>query len=415
MNELIEKAIASKEASRELALYSSVQKNKALKIMNQELLKNKDIIIQKNKIDIEKGIKKGLSKALLDRLSLNEKRIIEMADGLKAIEKLKDPLGEVIEKFRRPNGLIISKIRVPIGVIGIIYEARPNVTLDAAALCLKTSNAVILRGSSSAINSNKIIVKVLQNALKKAGINKNAIHLIYSTDRKTAARFMKMNKYIDLLIPRGGAGLIKYVIKESTIPVLETGVGNCHLYIDEYADIKKALDITINAKTQRPSVCNAIETLLIHKNVARKFIPMVFKELKNKGVEIRGCIKTKKIDKTIKITKESDWHEEYLDLKLAVKIVDNIKEAVDHIYKYGTKHTEGIVTNNKNHAEYFINNIDAAAIMINASTRFTDGGQFGYGAEMGISTQKLHARGPVGLKELTSYKYIVLGNGQIRK
>jgi glutamate-5-semialdehyde dehydrogenase len=383
--------------------------------MNQELLKNKDIIIQKNKIDIEKGIKKGLSKALLDRLSLNEKRIIEMADGLKAIEKLKDPLGEVIEKFRRPNGLIISKIRVPIGVIGIIYEARPNVTLDAAALCLKTSNAVILRGSSSAINSNKIIVKVLQNALKKAGINKNAIHLIYSTDRKTAARFMKMNKYIDLLIPRGGAGLIKYVIKESTIPVLETGVGNCHLYIDEYADIKKALDITINAKTQRPSVCNAIETLLIHKNVARKFIPMVFKELKNKGVEIRGCIKTKKIDKTIKITKESDWHEEYLDLKLAVKIVDNIKEAVDHIYKYGTKHTEGIVTNNKNHAEYFINNIDAAAIMINASTRFTDGGQFGYGAEMGISTQKLHARGPVGLKELTSYKYIVLGNGQIRK
>lgn len=415
MNELILKVKKAKEASRKTALYTAKTKNNALMAIAEDLLKNKNRIIKKNKIDINIGIKNGLSKALLDRLSLNEKRIKEMADGVKVIEKLKDPLGETIEEFKRPNGLMISKIRVPIGVIGIIYEARPNVTVDAAALCLKTSNAVVLRGSSSAVNSNKIIIEVLKNALRKAGLDQDSIQFIEDTKRETARKLMKLNEYIDLLIPRGGAGLIKNVVKESTIPVLETGVGNCHLYIDEYADVKKALKITINAKVQRPSVCNAIETLLIHKNIARKFVPPAFKLLKENGVEIRGCSRILKLDPSVKKAKESDWKEEYLDLILAVKIVRDVKEAVGHIYQYGTKHTEGIVTENKKNKEYFINNVDAAAIMVNASTRFTDGGQFGFGAEMGISTQKLHARGPIGLKELTSYKYIVWGNGQVRE
>ena len=414
MSELVTKAKKAKEASRKLCLLGTNDKNKALNCMANELIKQKRSIIKQNNIDLKNGKKFGLSKALLDRLALNDKRLKCMAQGLIDIKKLQDPVGEIIEVFGRPNGLVITKVRVPIGVIGIIYEARPNVTADAVGLCIKASNAVILRGSSSAINSNKIIVNTLKNALSKTKLPQDAIQLIEDTRRKTAQDLMKMNQYLDLLIPRGGAGLIQSVVRESTIPVLETGVGNCHLYIDEEADIKKAVKLTMNAKIQRPSVCNAIETLLIHEKVAKKFIPIVFKELKSKGVEIRGCQKTIRIDPTVKKAKESDWHEEYLDMILAVKIMKNLKEAIEHIYKYGTKHTEGIVTKSKKNAKEFIKNIDAAAIMVNASTRFTDGGQFGFGAEMGISTQKLHARGPVGLRELTSYKYVVRGTGQIR-
>lgn len=411
---VIKKSKLAKEASKRLSYESTIVKNRALLSMGSALLKNKDYIIEENKKDVEDARKKGMSNALIDRLMLNDDRIEDMAKTLRDTAALPDPIGEVTKMWKRPNGIRIGKTRVPLGVIGIIYEARPNVTVDASALCIKSGNAVILKGGSEAINSNVAIYNVISKAASNAGLESGAIQLIDITDRETVNVMMKLNEYIDVLIPRGGAGLIKNVVNNSTVPVIETGIGNCHVYVDKYADFKMAENIIVNAKTQRPGVCNAMETLLVHKDIAEEFLPHLCKRLKDLGVEIRGCSITKKIVPEVLPATEEDWATEYNDLILAVKVVSSIDEAMDHIYKYGTRHSEVIVTDNYTNSERFLREVDAAAVYVNASSRFTDGGQFGFGGEIGISTQKLHARGPMGLNELTTGKYIIYGNGQIR-
>jgi glutamate-5-semialdehyde dehydrogenase len=404
----------AKEASYDLGIASTTEKNNALELMANALLRSKQQIINENKKDLEVAIEKGISKAMLDRLSLNEERIEDMAKGLMELIALEDPIGEVIEMWKRPNGIQIGKQRVPMGVIGIIYEARPNVTCDAAGLCLKTGNAVILRGGSEAINSNKAIVRVLKEAVKEAGLPEFSIQLVEDTSRETAAKMMKLNEYIDVLIPRGGAGLIQAVVNNATVPVIETGVGNCHIYVDEVCDFEMAKNIIVNAKTSRPAVCNAAEKMLINENIANEFLPTIVEALREKEVEIRGDEKVKSIISDVIPATEEDWSKEYSDYIIAAKVVKDINEAITHINKYGSGHSEAIVTDSYKNSQKFLNKIDAAAVYVNASTRFTDGGEFGFGAEIGISTQKLHARGPMGLKELTTIKYIIYGNGQIR-
>ena len=412
--DLIKLGKNAREVSYDLAIASTTEKNNALENMANKLIELKDEIINENKKDLDIAIEKGISKAMLDRLTLNDNRIEDMAKGLKELIALEDPIGEVIEMWKRPNGLQIGKQRVPMGVIGIIYEARPNVTCDAAGLCLKTGNAVILRGGSEAINSNKAIVKVLREAIKEVGLPENSIQLVEDTSRETATNMMRLNEYIDVLIPRGGASLIQAVVKNATVPVIETGVGNCHIYVDENADFKMAKNIIINAKTSRPAVCNAAEKMLINDKIADKFIPIIVKALKEKGVEIRGDEKFKKISPSVEEAKELDWEMEYSDYIIGAKVVSSVDEAIDHINKYGSGHSEAIITESYKNSQKFLNKVNAAAVYVNASTRFTDGSEFGFGAEIGISTQKLHARGPMGLKELTTIKYIIYGNGQIR-
>ncbi|GAA0819720.1 glutamate-5-semialdehyde dehydrogenase [Clostridium tertium] len=404
----------AKEASYDLGIASTTEKNKALESMANALINNTNEIIKANKEDLDRAVQKGTSKAMLDRLSLNESRIEDMAKGLRELIALEDPIGEVIEMWKRPNGLQIGKQRVAIGVIGIIYEARPNVTCDAAGLCLKTGNAVILRGGSEAINSNKAIVKILANAILEAGLPEFSIQLVEDTSRETALEMMKLNEYIDVLIPRGGAGLIQTVVKNATVPVIETGVGNCHIYVDEDCDFDMARDIIINAKTSRPAVCNAAEKMIINENIANEFLPIIVKALREKDVEIRGDEKVKSLINDVKEASEDDWSKEYLDYIIGAKIVKSVDEAINHINKYGSGHSEAIVTNSYKNSQKFLNKVNAAAVYVNASTRFTDGSEFGFGAEIGISTQKLHARGPMGLKELTTIKYIIYGNGQVR-
>ena len=382
----------AKEASYDLGVVSTTEKNKALELMASALLNKKQEIMNENKKDLDIAIEKGTSKAMLDRLSLNEDRIEGMAKGLMELIALDDPIGEVIEMWKRPNGIQIGKQRVPMGVIGIIYEARPNVTCDAAGLCLKTGNAVILRGGSEAINSNKAIVKVLREALKESGLPEYSIQLVEDTSRETATKMMKLNEYIDVLIPRGGAGLIQAVVKNATVPVIETGVGNCHIYVDEICDFEMAKNIIVNAKTSRPAVCNAAEKMLINEKIAKDFLPIICEALKEKEVEIRGDEKVKAIIEEVSCATEEDWSKEYLDYIIGAKVVKDVNEAITHINKYGSGHSEAIITDSYKNSQKFLNKVNAAAVYVNASTRFTDGGEFGFGAEIGISTQKLHAR-----------------------
>ena len=414
MSNLIEMGKEAKKASRFLGNSSTEEKNKALKKIEEFILLRKNEIIAENEKDLEVAKAKGTSKAMLDRLRLTEARVEEMAIGVGQVVSLPDPIGEVVSMWKNHANLQIGQQRVPLGVIGIIYEARPNVTLDAAVLCLKTGNATILRGGSEAINSNKAIVKVIGNALEEAGFPRNSVQLVGDTSREVAKEMMKLNKYIDVLIPRGGAGLIKTVVENATVPVIETGIGNCHVYVDGDADLDMAKKILINAKCSRPSVCNACETLLVHENLAEEFLPLVYEGLKEYDVEVRGCERTLKILPDVVKATEEDWDTEFHDYILAVKVIDSLEEAIEHINTHGTKHSEAIVTNNYFNSQKFLKEIDAAAVYVNASTRFTDGFEFGFGAEIGISTQKLHARGPMGLKELTTIKYIIYGEGQIR-
>ena len=414
MSNLINIGLNAKEASYELGILSTIQKDKALLLMAEELINHKEYILKANKIDLDKAKEKGISKALLDRLALSDERIDDMANGLREIVKLQDPVGEVISMWQRPNGIQIGQKRVPMGVIGIIYESRPNVTCDAAALCLKTGNATILRGGSDAINSNKAIVKALKVGIEKANLPINSIQLIEDTSREVATEMMRLNEYIDVLIPRGGAGLIQSVVKNATVPVIETGTGNCHIYVDETADFEMAKNIVINAKASRPGVCNAAEKLIVNEKIANEFLPLIVDALREKSVLVKGDEKAKDIVNDLEVATIEDWSTEYLDYVIAIKIVSNINEAINHINKYGTGHSEAIITESYKNSQIFQQRVDAAAVYVNASTRFTDGSEFGFGAEIGISTQKLHARGPMGLKELTTIKYIILGNGQIR-
>jgi len=413
-SEVTEKGIAAKAASRKLAVVSTETKNYALEKMAEALDKNAKSILDANSIDLEVGEKKEISKSLIDRLALDGKRIREMIEGLKVVKSLPDPVGEVISEWTRPNGLKIKKVRVPLGVIGIIYEARPNVTVDSAALCLKSGNAVILRGGSDAIRSNIEIARVISEAAYQAGLPKGSIQLIEDTSRETAEELMKAREYLDVLIPRGGKSLIQSVIQNSQVPTIETGEGNCHAYVEKSADLKMAVEIVFNAKCSRPSVCNAIETLLVDDAVAADFLPMVKKKLDEVHVELRGDQKTCQILPGIKLATEEDWRTEFLGLVIAVKVVTGVAAAIQHINTYGTRHSETIITKDPRAAKKFTDEVDAAAVYVNASTRFTDGFEFGFGAEIGISTQKLHARGPMGLSELTSYKYVVQGDGQVR-
>lgn len=412
--ELRQMGARAKEASLKLAGMSTRVKDDALQAMARSLEERSGMILDANQEDMDAARKNGLSGALLDRLLLTPDRVSEMAQGLRVLVALPDPVGEVLRMWTRPNGLQIGKMRVPLGVIGIIYEARPNVTVDAAGLCLKAGNAVILRGGSEAFNSNQAITQVISSAATSAGLPPGTIQLVNTTDREAVNIMLKMNEFIDVLIPRGGAGLIRMMVQNATVPVLETGVGNCHTYVEEDADLAMAEKIVVNAKTQRPGVCNAMETLLVHARVAPVFLPAAAAALRAKGVELRGCPRTQEILPDVVPAVEEDWKTEYLDLVLAVKVVDGLEEAIRHINTYGTKHSEAIITNSYTKARTFLQQVDAAAVFVNASTRFTDGYQFGFGAEIGISTQKMHARGPMGLEEMTSIKYIIYGDGQIR-
>ena len=398
-----------------LAVADTGKKNSALAEISRALIENSDKIIEANQKDLAAARENGMSVSMQDRLMLNEDRIKGIASAVDELIKLEDPIGKVDNGSVRPNGMRITKIRVPMGVIGMIYESRPNVTADAATLCLKTGNAVILRGGKEAYNSNKCICEIMREAVEKAGFPKDIIQFVDDTTREVTTELMRCDKYLDLLIPRGGAGLIKAVTKNATVPVIETGTGNCHLYVDESADIEMAVNITDNAKTQRPSVCNAIETLLVHKNIAEKFLPAVKKKLDEHNVEIRGCAETKRIlgDCVVPATEE-DYATEFGDYIIAVRVVDDISQAIEHIAEYSTGHSECIVTNDLSNANKFKSEVDSACVYVNASTRFTDGGMFGFGAEIGISTQKLHARGPMGLYEITTNKYLIDGNGQVR-
>jgi len=416
MDEIMLKEMGARALNAKYALQklTATEKNKALLHASEALLSHTEEILSANEKDIKAGKEKGMHEGLLDRLALTETRIVAMAEGLRQIAALEDPIGEIMDTFTRPNGLKISKVRVPLGVIGIIYESRPNVTADAFGLCFKAGNAVILKGGSDALLSNKAITVVLRNALQESGICADALQLIDSGDREITKAFMKMKEYVDVLIPRGGAGLIRSVVENSTIPVIETGTGNCHIYVDREADLNMAAGIIINAKTQRIGVCNACESLVIHKDIKDAFLPVLAEGLRTHHVEMRGDEAVREVLSDCLPATEEDYASEYLDYIISMKTVTDVDEAIAHINKYNTKHSEAIITKNELTAEKFLKEIDAACVYVNASTRFTDGFEFGFGAEIGISTQKLHARGPMGLKELTSYKYQIHGNGQIR-
>ncbi len=404
----------AKAAASVLSAASSELKNSALLKIADSLKENTQLIINANKTDLENGKASGLSDAMIDRLMLNEERIEKIADSIKEISALDDPVGKTLSGITRPNGLEITKVTVPLGVIAVIYEARPNVTADAAALCLKSGNAVILRGGKEAINSNKAIAEIMRKAVKSAGLYENSIQLIEKTDRETAAALMKLNKYVDVLIPRGGGGLIRSVTENASVPVIRTGEGNCHIYVDKDADIDMAANIIFNAKTSRVSVCNACESLLIHKDIAQFALIAIKEKLDSKNVVITGDETVQSIIPDVLPATEEDWAAEYLDYKISIRVVNDINEAINHIAEYSTDHSEAIITNSYDAAREFTSRVNSSAVYVNASTRFTDGGEFGFGAEIGISNQKLHVRGPVGLPELTSYKYIIRGNGQIR-
>ena len=414
MSYLEDLGIKAKKAAKVIGICDTNTKNNLLKEISKLLIENASAIVEANKIDIETAKLNNMKESLIDRLMLDNDRINNISEAVLQIAALDDPIGEVLSAVKRPNGILIAKKRVPMGVIGIIYEARPNVTVDAACLCIKAGSVAFLRGGSDAIYSNKAIVKVLKQAICNVGLDENIVTLVEDTSRETANELMKLNKYIDVLIPRGGAGLIKNVVMNATVPVIETGSGNCHIYIDEFADIEMAKNIIINAKTQRTGVCNAAESLLIHEKIADKAIPVVLGALYDAGVEIRGCEKTCRIfDKAVPATEE-DHYTEFLDMIISVKVIESIDEAIAHIDEHSTGHSETIITNDLNNSTKFTNEVDSSTVYVNASTRFTDGGEFGFGAEIGISTQKLHARGPMGLKEITTYKYVILGNGQTR-
>ena len=415
MNEMLNRlGMNAKAAETEMRNLSTNKKNEVLLAVADRLVRDAQTLISANALDVEAGKRNHMPEGLIDRLMLTKSRIEGMAEGLRQVAALDDPVGEVLGMKKRPNGLLIGQKRVPLGVIGIIYEARPNVTADAFALCFKTGNVVILKGGSDAIHSNEAIVNCIRETLKEYDVEENAIQLISDTSRETAAEFMKMNQYVDVLIPRGGRGLIKAVVEQSTIPVIETGTGNCHTYVDETADLQMAADIIINAKTQRVGVCNACESVLVHEKVKDAFLPVLAKRLQEKHVEIRADQAAYELIPGAVHATEEDWGKEYLDYILSVKVVSSVEEAIAHINKYNTRHSEAIITNNYTNAQKFLDEVDAAAVYVNASTRFTDGFEFGFGAEIGISTQKLHARGPMGLLALTTTKYIIYGNGQIR-
>lgn len=415
MNYTEELGLKAKNAEPAIVSASTLQKNNALSAISKALIENKNLIMAENAKDLQKAKENGMSEAMQDRLKLDEKRIEGMAKGVDELIALNDPIGQIIDGFTRPNGLRISKVRVPLGVIGIIFESRPNVTVDAAALCLKAGNAVILKGGKEAINSNKCLGNIMRKAIKETGLPADIIQVVENTSRETTNELMKLNKYLDVLIPRGSAGLIQAVVNNATVPVIETGTGNCHVYVDSSADLDMAVNITDNGKTQRPSVCNAVESLLVHKDCAEKFLPMIAERFKSHNVKIYGCDRTIAIlGNSVEKATDNEYATEFLDYVISVKVVDSIDEAIAHIRKFGTKHSECIVTKSLENAEKFQKEVDAAAVYVNASTRFTDGGEFGFGAEIGISTQKLHARGPMGLTELTTFKYLVNGNGQIR-
>ena len=413
--EITQKCTLAKEAAFAMSSIGTAVKNKALDAIAKALCDRSDEIIAANRIDTENAKNNGTRQAMIDRLTLNEERIKDMAEGVRQVMSLNDPIGEVTKMWTRPNGLQIGQKRVPMGVIAIIYEARPNVTFDAAALCLKTSNACILRGGSEAINSNIKLMEIMQEAAYGAGIPKGMLNVIEDTSRETATELMRMNGYVDMLIPRGGKGLIKSVVENATVPVVETAAGNCHVYVDAAADLDMAVKIVMNAKVQRPSVCNAAETLLVDEKIADEFIPRIVNELLKSNVEIRGDEKVMSLCDDAIMATEEDYYTEYNDYIIAVKTVNGVEEAIKHINKYNTKHSEAIITNDYEVSQRFLREVDAAAVYVNASTRFTDGFEFGFGAEIGISTQKMHARGPMGLEALTSVKYIIFGDGQIRE
>ncbi|MGH4140193.1 glutamate-5-semialdehyde dehydrogenase [Clostridium sp.] len=406
---------SAKESARIMVTVSTDVKNNALVNMAQALKNNESLIIEANTVDMELGRKNNLSEAMLDRLMINQQRIENMATGLENVASLPDPIGEGVKRWKRPNNLDISMVRVPLGVIGMIYESRPNVTVDAAALCLKAGNSIILRGGSEAINTNIALAKVIKKAATESGLPEGCIQLIEMVDRELVNSLIKLNDYVDVIIPRGGVGLKKAIIANATVPVIETGAGVCHIYVDSEADLSMAEEIVVNAKTQRPGVCNAVETILVHENIASEFLPRLSQRLYGLGVEIRVCKKGNEILIGAKDAVEEDWSTEYLDLILSIKVVESMEEAIDHIFKYGTKHSEVIVTNNYTKSQKFLKEVDASCVYVNASTRFTDGSEFGFGAEIGISTQKLHARGPMGLEQLTTTKYLIYGEGQVRK
>lgn len=412
--ELIEIGQTAKKAARQLAFASTEAKNNALIFMSEALLKYEEEILRANSLDVKAAEEKGLKQSLVNRLRLTSASIAQISQSLKEVVTLRDPVGEG-EVWTRPNGLRIQQNRVPLGVVAMIYEARPNVTVDAAALCLKSGNVVILRGGSEALESNKVLARVIAEAAEESGLPSGCIQLITETNREWIQQLMRLNDYVDVIIPRGGAGLIQAVVQNATVPVIETGTGMCHAFVDRDADYEKAIPIIINAKTQNPGVCNALETMLVDDAIAANFLPMIGEELKKKQVEIKGCSRTCEILSYAVPAIEEDWVEEHLDLILSVKVVSGLDGALDHIYRYSTKHSETIITENYSKAQRFLKEIDAAAVYVNASTRFTDGGRFGFGAEIGISTQKLHARGPMGLRELTTIKYMVYGDGQIVK
>ena len=408
-------AKSARQASLKLASIGTNVKNRALLSMAEGLLKDADAIKEANKKDIKAAEGKGLSKAMLDRLTVSDKILKAMADGIKEVAQLPDPVGEITRMWKRPNGLLVGRMRIPLGVIGIIYEARPNVTADAAALCLKSGNAVILRGGSEAINSNLAIAKVLQEACKKEGIPETAIQVVPAIERDIMLEMLKLEEYIDLIIPRGGEGLIRFVAENSRIPVIKHYKGVCHIFVDESADLDMAENVCLNAKVQRPGVCNAMETLLVHKNIAKEFLPRMGKKYQDANVELRGCAETRKILSYAKSATEEDWYAEYLDLILSVRVVKDMDEAIKHIAKYGSLHTESIITKDYNNSQRFLREVNSSTVLVNASTRFSDGFELGLGAEIGISTTKIHAFGPMGLEELTTQKFIIYGEGQIRE
>ena len=414
-DDVITIARAAKEASIGLAKLDTAVKNLALQKMAEGLLKNAAFLKEENGRDLASGEKKGLTKAMLERLTLSDKVIGSMADGLKEVAALPDPVGEVTKMWKRPNGLMVGKMRIPIGVIGIIYESRPNVTADAAGLCLKSGNAVILRGGSEAIRSNNAIAGILNKACVEAGVPERAVQVIPTTDREAVLEMLRLEEFIDLIIPRGGEGLIRFVVENSKIPVIKHYKGVCHVFVDESADMEMAADICFNAKVQRPGVCNSMETLLVHRNIAASFLPAIYEKYKAAGVELRGCERTRQILKDIKAATEEDWSAEYLDLILAVRVVDDMDKAIDHINRYGSLHTESIVTKDYANAQRFLREVNSSTVAVNASTRFSDGHQLGLGSEIGISTTKIHAFGPMGLEELTTQKFIIYGDGQIRQ
>jgi glutamate-5-semialdehyde dehydrogenase len=407
-------AARAKAVAGKVATLSTKEKNEALLLISEQIVVEQQTILDANQLDLRLGRQSGLSDALLDRLALSPDRLMAMVEGIKQVVALQDPVGDVLESWQRPNDLEVLKVRVPMGVVGIIYEGRPNVTVDACALCLKAGSAVVLRGSSSALNSNRALVAAIKRGLQRSALPMDAVQLIDTSDRAAVDEMLRLNGIVDLIIPRGGAGLIKRVIENATVPVIETGVGNCHLYIDKEADPQMAINILVNAKCQRYGVCNTIETLLVHQDMVSTWLPNAIKELTSRGVEIRGCATTTALLDDVKPASETDWDTEYLAPIIAVNVVNSLTDALAHIEKHSSGHSEAIVTNNQQRANIFLKHVDAAAVYHNASTRFTDGFEFGFGAEIGISTQKLHARGPMGLKELTSYKYVVKGKGQTR-